>query len=89
MNRVYYVISDKTLFFVLFSVDNCLICHQRFWVCFVHILDKGCDNLNPRALKCVFLRYGHTHKDYQSENPSSRKYIVCGDVTFEITSYFY
>ena len=33
-------------------------------VCSIHILSPGSDKLDPRSIKCVFLRYSCTQKGY-------------------------
>ena len=49
-------------------------------IAFVHLkLGK----LDPRALKCVFVRYSSAQKGYWCYHPPTRKYYVSADVTFE------
>jgi len=50
--------------------------------CFVQDLSPELDELSPRSIKHVFVRYSNTQKGYQYYNPSARKYFVPADVTF-------
>ena len=59
------------------------------WVCYVHILGLGSDKLDPRSIKCVFLRYSHTQKGYRCYSPTLHRRFISADVTFdESQSYF-
>ena len=49
--------------------------------CFFHTRTGG--KLDPRALKCVFVGYSPTHKDYKYYHPPSRKYFVSMEFRLE------
>jgi len=56
---------------------------------FVHIHSDGRGKLDSIALKCVFIGYSSTQKDYKCYHPPSHKFFVSRDVTFhEQESYF-
>ena len=58
-------------------------------VCYVHILGPRSDKLDPRSIKCVFLRYSHTQKGYRCYSPTLHRRFISADVTFdESQSYF-
>ena len=50
------------------------------YIAYVH-LKSG--KLDPRALKCVSIRYSSTHKRYKCYHPPTRKYYISVDMTFE------
>ena len=55
-------------------------------VCFVHNLSPNRDKLDPRAHKCIFLRYSRTQKGYRCYSPTLCKQFVSADVrTLRIT----
>jgi hypothetical protein len=56
---------------------------------FSHIHDPTQGKLDPRALKCIFVRYSPTHKGYNNYHPPSQKRFVSMDVTFfKLQPYF-
>ncbi|XP_019054781.1 PREDICTED: ENHANCER OF AG-4 protein 2-like [Nelumbo nucifera] len=58
-------------------------------VYFVHNLGPGTNKLDARSLKCIFLGYSRTQKWYKCYHPSSRRSLLCADVTFfEFTPFF-
>ena len=58
-------------------------------VCYVLILGLGSDKLDPRSIKCVFLRYSSTQKGYRCYSPTLRRHFISANVTFdESQSYF-
>ena len=58
-------------------------------VCYVHILGLGSDKLDPRFIKCVFLRYSCTQKGYRCYSPTLWRRFISADVTYdESQSYF-
>ena len=58
-------------------------------VSFVHVHSNEKGELDPRAVKCVFLGYSTTQKGYKCFHPPSRRFYVSRDVTFnEQESYF-
>ncbi|XP_073031147.1 uncharacterized protein [Primulina eburnea] len=50
--------------------------------CFVHVSTTHRDKLDPRAVKCIFLRYSQTQKGYKCYDFLSKKLYVTGDVYF-------
>ena len=58
-------------------------------VYYVHILGPGSDKLDPRSIKCIFLRYSRTQKGYRCYSYTLRHHFISVDVTFdESQSYF-
>ena len=58
-------------------------------ICYVHVHAHLRDKLDPGALKCVFLGYSNSQKNYKRFHPPSRRYYVFMDVQFnERESYF-
>ena len=51
-------------------------------VSFVHVHNPNRGKLNPRALKCIFIRYSSTQKGYRCYHPPSKKFFMSVDVTF-------
>lgn len=49
---------------------------------FVHNFSHNRNKLDPRALKCVFIRYSFTQKSYNYYNQSTKKVFISLDVTF-------
>ena len=59
-------------------------------ISFMHALGMGLDKLSPRAIKCIFLWYSRTQKDYCCYDPITRKQYVSTNVAFfEDTPYFF
>ena len=74
-------------FYLTLSTTNNLIPKVFGCVSFVHIHNHG--KLDPRAIKCVFVGYSSTQKGYKCYHPSSKKFYIYIDVTFnENESYF-
>ena len=72
---------DKSIFLVPLRVFGC--------TCFIQDSSAGLDKLSPRSIKCVFVGYSRTQKEYWCYSPSTRKYFVSADVTFfELIPYF-
>jgi len=58
--------------------------------CFVQDLSPDLDKLSPQSIKCAFVGYFRTQKDYQCYSPTNRKYFVSVNVTFfESIPYFF
>ena len=49
---------------------------------FVHIRDRIRGKLDPRAKRCVFVRYAPNQKGYKCFDPISKKMFITMDVTF-------
>ena len=94
-NRVSYrVLGLKSLmqmfttFFLQFNTSSKL--PPKVFGCpvFVHIHAYHWGKLDPRALKCVFIRYS-TQKWYKCFHPPTNFFFISRDVTFvEIEGYF-
>ena len=59
--------------------------------CFVQDLSPRLDKLSPTLIKCVFVGYFRTEKEYQYYNPSTKKYLIYGYMLmsfFESVPYF-
>ena len=65
---------DTCLFPVTLRVFGCMT--------FVQDLSSGLDKLSPRSIKCIFVGYSRTQKDYRCFHPPTRWYFVSTDVTF-------
>ncbi|RDX97468.1 hypothetical protein CR513_19755, partial [Mucuna pruriens] len=58
-------------------------------VTFVHSHNPHCEELDPKAIKCVFIRYPSNEKGFKCYHPSSRRFFVSIDVTFHETQSFF
>jgi len=58
-------------------------------VAYVHIHSQNRGKLDPRALKCVFIGFSPTQKGYKCYQPSSKKFFVSADVTFDESESFF
>ncbi|XP_043697023.1 uncharacterized protein LOC122647766 [Telopea speciosissima] len=57
-------------------------------VCFIRDHRPGLSKLDPKAIKCMFLKYSRTQKGYRCYSPSLPKYLITADVSFfESTPY--
>ena len=45
-------------------------------VCYVHLLGRGSDKLDPRSIKCVFLGYSRIQKGYRCYSPTLRRHFI-------------
>ena len=69
---------------VLYPNHSLFVLPPRVFGCvaFIQVLTPGHDKLDPHAIKCVFVGYSSTQKNYKCWNP----YVASVDVTFfEIT----
>ena len=88
---------------VLLTIKHLCKCYPRFsissilklspkvfgCICFVQVHSHLRDELDSRALKCVFLSYSNSKKDYKCLYTPSGKYYVFMDVKFnKRESYF-
>ena len=74
------VFPHDTLFHVSPKVFGC--------TCFVHDLSPSLGKLSARSIKCVFLGYSRLQKGYKCYSPTTRRYYMSADVTFEGTPFF-
>jgi len=58
-------------------------------VTYVHIHKHQRDRLDARALKCVFIGYSITQKGYKCYHPSSKRFLVSKDVSFNENQSFF
>jgi len=52
-------------------------------IAYVHVPDEKRSKLDPKAEKCIFIRYSLEQKGYRCFNPSTRKLQVSRDVVFD------
>jgi len=76
-------------FFPIFEISNKLVPRIFGSVAYVHIHSQNRGKLDPRALKCVFIGYSPTQKGYKCYQPSSKKFFVSADVTFDESESFF
>ncbi|KAH0748613.1 hypothetical protein KY290_027845 [Solanum tuberosum] len=76
-------------FFPNFEISNKLVPRIFGSVAYVHIHSQNRGKLDPRALKCVFIGYSPTQKGYKCYQPSSKKFFVSTDVTFDESESFF
>ena len=76
-------------FFPHFHNFNKLSPNVFGYVWFVHIYPPNSNKLDPRAQKCVFVKYSPTKKSYRCYHPTPQKNFTTMDVTFvENQSFF-
>ena len=85
-----YVIHGKVLFSCLYPNKSVVFITRVFGcTCFVQKLSPDLHKLSTRFIKCVFIGYSGTQKEYRCYNPSTSKYFVFADVIFfEYVPYF-
>ena len=57
-----------------------------FWLC---LFSPGLDKLSLKSIKCVFVGYSKTQKDYHCYNLATRRYITVTNVTFSKSMSFF
>lgn len=70
------------------SIILCL--SSYFWyTCFIHISSSGHDKLSSNYVKCIFLEYSHTQKEYRCYDPLSHRSFTSASITLlESTPYY-
>jgi hypothetical protein len=65
--------------------------HLKMFGCiaYVHVLDELRTKLDPKAEKCVFIRYSLEEKGYKCYNPVTREMRVSKDVVFDEMNNWY
>ena len=58
------------------------------YTCFVRDVHPQASKLDPKSLKCIFLRYSRAQKGYRCYSPTLRRYFVSTDVAFFETTLF-
>ena len=56
--------------------------------CFVRDVRSQVSKLDPKSLKCIFMRYSRVKKGYRCYCPTLRRYFVSTDVAFFDTTPF-
>jgi hypothetical protein len=61
------------------------VSHSKVFGCiaYVHVPDEKRSKLDPKADKCIFIRYSSEQKGYRCFNPSTWKLQVSRDVMFD------
>jgi hypothetical protein len=67
------------------------VSHLRVFGCiaYVHVPEEKRSKLDPKAEKCIFIRYSSEQKGYRCFNPSIRKLQVSRDVVFDEMASWY
>ena len=78
------VLDWATPFQTLFPCKSLFPTKPRVFgcTCFVQDVRSHVSKLDPKSLKCIFLRYSRVQKGYRCYCPSLRRYLVSADVTF-------
>jgi hypothetical protein len=88
-SRILYFKTPLEVLSPPLSTSKCVFPKVFGCVCFVHIHSPTWGKLDPCALKCIFVGYSPTQKEYKCYNPPSWKHFISMDVTlFEWQSYF-
>jgi len=60
------------------------VSHLKVFGCiaYMHVIDKKRSKQDPKAKKCIFIRYSLKQKGYRCFNPSTQKLQVNEDVVF-------
>jgi len=53
------------------------------YIAHMHVYDEKKSKLNPKAEKCIFIRYSLEKKGYSCFNPSTQRLQVSRDVVFD------
>ena len=56
---------------------------------YVHSHNIHSNKLFTKALKCVFFGYSQTQKEYKFHHPTTRKFHITKDATFDEKNFFY
>jgi hypothetical protein len=61
------------------------VSHRRVFGCiaYMHVPDEKRSKLDPKADKCIFIRYSLEQKGYRCFNLSTRKLQMSRDVVFD------
>ena len=66
--------------------DTRLLSHipTRMFGCsvFVHINQQNRSKLNPKSVKCIFVGYSPTQKEYKCYSPANKRFYISMDITF-------
>lgn len=78
------VLNDQILHSVLFPHTplHPIFPHVFGSTCFVHNLSPGLDKLSAWSIKCVFLGYNRSQKEYRYFSPTLNYYFIPADVSF-------
>jgi hypothetical protein len=85
MNRTPTVVVHGMTFEEKFTGKKTDVSHLRVFGCiaYVHVPNEKRSKLDPKAEKCIFIRYSLEQKGYRCFNPSTRKLQVNKDVVFD------
>ena len=76
----HHLFSNNLLFPIDPKVFGC--------TCFVRDARPQVSKLDPKSLKCIFVRYSHVHKGYRCYCLTLRRYFVSTNVAFFETTSF-
>jgi hypothetical protein len=85
MNRTPTTVVHGMTFEEKFTGKKLDVSHLKMFGCiaYVHVPDEKRSKLNPKAEKCIFIRYSLEQKGYRCFNPSTQKLQVNRDVVFD------
>jgi hypothetical protein len=84
------VLSMKTPCEMLWGEDKFVVPPKVFGcTCFVRDQRPSVGKLDPRVVKCIFVRYPTGQKGYKYLSPSERRFFISMEVTFQKSLPFY
>jgi len=78
-SRILYFKTPLEVLSPPLSTSKCVFPKVFGCVCFVHIHSPTWGKLDPCALKCIFVGYSPTQKEYKCYNPPSWKHFISMD----------
>jgi hypothetical protein len=85
------VLDDAIPYTVLFPSAPLFFVSPKIFDCVCYVYDNRPRHtkLDPKSMRCIFLGYFETKKDYRCYSPTFKRYFISSDVIFmESFSYF-